>query len=269
MSTRSAAAFNHRAEAAHGLARSGCEKAGVGGPGDDVKPSLRSSAALATDGAYAPTALPWRRAASATARKCTRRPGSSWTREAERVRQVGGADEQDVHPLDRRDLVDGGERFRGLDLERAEHLAVGVVERAGPAAPVPGARRPADAPAAAVAAGQRGQLRLRDRLDPRHEHAAGAEVERPADPRSPRLLDANEDRRGAAAGGEQLGECLGLAARAVLEVDDEPVEAGDGEDLDRQGAPEARERAEQRLAGEDAAPERASPQDACQCGYAT
>src|SRR4029079_7575355 len=55
----------------------------------------------------------------------------------------------------------------------------------------------------------------------------------------------------------ELAEELRLSARAVLEVDDQPVEAGPGEDLGGDRGAGAGKRPVDGLAGEDPGPERA------------
>ena len=53
--------------------------------------------------------------------------------------------------------------------------------------------------------------------------------------------------------GVEVRQEVGLGHGAVLEVDDQPVEAGTGQDLGRDRRSEGRERAVQRLAGLEAA----------------
>jgi hypothetical protein len=58
-------------------------------------------------------------------------------RDTQRVRKIGQTDEEHVDAVDGGDLVDGGQRRRRLDLDRADDLVVDVLELPGPQTPVP------------------------------------------------------------------------------------------------------------------------------------
>jgi hypothetical protein len=83
-----------------------------------------------------------------------------------------------------------------------------------------------------------------------------SKVERPPDP-EPLAGLRPDDRRRVVADRVELAHQLRLRAGAVLEIDDQPVEAGPGQELrvDRRAA--ADERPEERLTSEDPRPERA------------
>ena len=94
----------------------------------------------------------------------------------------------------------------------------------------------------------RPRLGLLGRVDLRAHHALDAEVERPRGAPAHVGLDAHQRVHARGGRAQQLAEQLRLVAAAVLEVDEQPVEAGQPERLGGQRAAERQERAEQRLA---------------------
>ena len=160
---------------------------------------------------------------------------------AHRVRQVGRADEQDIHPVDRGDRIRCLHRRERFDLEHAGQALVSLPDLRvrgleEPAAAV-GQRHAPDPGRWEAHPGQR-LLHLGDRLEPGDHQPVGAHVQRPADAKPLRGGDPDERRRRRALDREQLGVEIRLRAHAVLEVHDQPVEARPGEQL------RARERAE-------------------------
>jgi hypothetical protein len=93
--------------------------------------------------------------------------------------------------------------------------------------------------------------RLLRAVDHREHHALGPEVECPARADALRRRDAHEPVDARRPRAEQLSGQGVLAAGAVLEVDEHPVEAGAPASLGRYGAAEAEERADERLAGRE------------------
>jgi hypothetical protein len=169
------------------------------------------------------------------------------------VRQVGRAHEQDVDTVERRDLPGVADGQRRLDLEDADHRGiqggdVGVGDLAQPCA----ARREGQAADALRRESQIGQrfLDLGHGLEPGDHDPGGARIEGSPDPEPLRRLGP-DDRRRPVANRVELAHQLRLGPRAVLEVDDQPVEAGPGKQLgvDRRAA--ADERPEEGLSGED------------------
>jgi hypothetical protein len=95
--------------------------------------------------------------------------------------------------------------------------------------------------------GQRG-LHLLDRVHAREHHAGGPGVECPpgADPLV--RLDSHQRRHAVSGGGQQLADERVLAG-AVLEIDQQPVEAGERAGFGRERRAEVEERPERRFAG--------------------
>jgi hypothetical protein len=173
-------------------------------------------------------------------------------RQPERVAEVVGAEEQHVDAGQRGDLRGLLERAARLDLDHHDALGIGALQVARVAPEAGGAH-------AAVQPATGGVARAVDRaggrcdaVDARDHHAGGAEVEHPAELLARRGGDADERRH---ARRLQLAERRVAAARPVLEVEHEPVEAGPGGDLRRQRGAEVEERAEQLLARLDARPQ--------------
>jgi len=178
------------------------------------------------------------------------RPGVA--RHAEVVAEVARADEQHVHPLqggDRPDLLDGPAR---LDLHDGQDLVAGPVEgaRVEPeaAGPVVGGHAP-------VAVGRVAQVpqglgHLGGRLHAGQHDAGRAQVQDPAEPDAGGRLDPDHGRDAVGAGGRDDVADLLLPARAVLQVEHDPVHPGGGAHLgrDRRGGPD--ERAKGRLPGD-------------------
>ena len=94
----------------------------------------------------------------------------------------------------------------------------------------------------------RPRRRLLGGVDLRAHHALDAEVERAGGPAADVGLHAHERVHAACGRAEQLAEQQRLVAAAVLEVDEQPVEAGQGQRFGGQRAAERQERAEQGLA---------------------
>ena len=80
-----------------------------------------------------------------------------------------------------------------------------------------------------------------------------AQVERAPDPQPLAGLRSHERGRAGDLDGGQVREELCLGGVAVLEVDHDPVQSGTAEELRRAGRAEAVPRAEEGLAGQDAA----------------
>ena len=101
-------------------------------------------------------------------------------------------------------------------------------------------------------------------VETREHHAGRAGVEHPPGPDAFRALDAHDHRHVVRGGGQQLTDERVLAAGAVLEVEQQPVEAGQRAGLRRQGRAEVEERAEGDLAGAETAAQRgAHPNHRC------
>ena len=90
---------------------------------------------------------------------------------------------------------------------------------------------------------------LLGRVHPGDHDPVRAEVERPADPQPLAGLGPDEGGGRRRAHRVEVGQQVGLGAGAVLEVDDQPVEAGAGHDLGRHRRAEPGEGAVQGLAG--------------------
>ena len=129
--------------------------------------------------------------------------------------------------VDAHDLVDCRHRFRGLDLGRRKHVRVGAVDVLRPAVSAVARRAPwPETPPAArrVAAGSHELLHLRDGVEPRQDHAAGAGVETLLDPRNLAARHPHQGRRRSGAARDQVrlqrleGQC------GVLQVDPQEVE---------------------------------------------
>ena len=174
-------------------------------------------------------------------------------REAHRVREVRGADEEHVDALDRGQLGRGGHRVGGLDLHDAERARVLVGDRIG----IEAEARPAVIAGDAARPGRRMQQRRRagaraaGAVDHGEHHALGPEVERPARADALRRRDPHEPVDAGRPRAEQLPGQLLLAAGAMLQVDEHPVEPGVSARLGGNAAAEAEERAHQRLPGRE------------------
>ena len=162
--------------------------------------------------------------------------------DAQVVAEVAGPDEQHVHAVDGGDGVGLGHGRGRLDLDHADHLAVGAVQRARVEAEAAG---PVVGGHAAVAPGRvakvpHGLGHLLFRSQPGQHDPGRAQVEHPAEPDAGVGLD--PDHGGHAVGGRgQHGRAdLLLAAAAVLQVEQDPVGPGGGADLGRhrRGHPE-------------------------------
>ena len=170
----------------------------------------------------------------------------------EAVRQVGRADEQDVDAVDRGDLLGVLDRAPRFDLDDPEQppvdrLDVGVAELAETCA---AGRQGQPAHAVGRVAHERDRLaRLLGQVHPRDHDPVRTEVERAPDPQ-PLARGRADDRRGArAAHRVEVGQQLRFGRAAVLEVDDQPVEAGAGQDLGGDRRADHGERAVDGLAG--------------------
>ena len=113
--------------------------------------------------------------------------------------------------------------------------------------PVVGGHAPV--PVGRVAQVPHRRLDILDRLQPREHHSGDSGVEQPpgADPLG--RLDAGEHGDAVRLGRDLLVQQGPLVAAAVLEVGEQPVEAGDRAGLGGQRRAEAEERAVQGLAG--------------------
>ena len=101
----------------------------------------------------------------------------------------------------------------------------------------------------AVVQRRRPRLGLLGRVDLRAHHALDAEVEGAGGAAAHVGLHAHQRVHAGGARAQQLRQQLRLVAAAVLEVDEQPVEAGQAERLGRQRRAERQEAAEQGLAG--------------------
>ena len=170
------------------------------------------------------------------------------------MRQVGRADEEDVDAIDGGDLrgvVDGAPR---LDLDDAEDPAIDRLDLRVALLPETGATRREGEPARAVGrvAHERDRLAsLLGQVHPRDHDPVRTEVERAADAQSFARLRPDQGGGRCRAHRVEAGQQVGFGAGAVLEVDDQPVEAGAGHDLGRDRRPEPGERAVQRLPGSE------------------
>ena len=126
-----------------------------------------------------------------------------------------------------------------LDLRVAELAETRAARRQGE--PAPAVRRVAQ---------ERDRLAgLLGQVHPRDHDPVRAEVERPADPQPLAGLRPDEGGRRRRAHRVEDGQQVRFGAGAVLEVEDQPVEAGPGHELGRDGRAEPGEGAVQRLAG--------------------
>ncbi len=165
-----------------------------------------------------------------------------------------GSDEEDVHAVDRGELGGVLDRRRILDLhDEREPTAL----RADIAMPDPpefcAARQQGNPPhTVGVVADERdGVAHLGRRLEPGHHDAGRAQVERPAHPQAGVHLDADERGHAGGLGRIQLRKQVGLRARSVLEVDEQPVKAGKSGQLNSLGRTEVQERADEQIAAQD------------------
>ena len=169
---------------------------------------------------------------------------------AERGGEVGRADEDAVDAVDRRDRRRGLEAGAALDLHHDADLVVDAGEVVGDGAVAVAALRDRDAAHAGRRIAGRGDraARLVGGLHERHQEVVEAGVEQALDldrvvPRRP------DDRRaGAVLQRHQLrNEGRDVVGR-VLAVEQQPVEAGDAEDLGGDRVGERAPAADQRLA---------------------
>ena len=177
---------------------------------------------------------------------------------AERVREVGGAEEDDVHPVHGGDLVDPLHGVRALDVHDHERLLVGhahvVAERTALAVVGgPHAGQPAR-PARPVLHRLHRALGIGGVLHPRHLAALRADVHEAQD--HVRLVDRDAHDRGHVVELGRAHEVLALVRleRAVLAVEDQEVPALVGGEVDERRIGEAHEAAEGGLALAQCAP---------------
>ncbi len=171
------------------------------------------------------------------------------SRDTEGDRQIARPDEDRVDVRHREELVDAFERDAGFDLQHHEHVRVHVRDGLGDRDRlVVELRRGEPEPArahgrkASPADGLREQLR---RLDAREQDALGAAVERARDQRVLQVRHAHDRAQtGAARHAHQILQRL-EAERAMLGVEEHPVEPGGGERPDGVRRPELKTTAAQ------------------------
>ncbi len=97
--------------------------------------------------------------------------------------------------------------------------------------------------------------RLLDRFQARDHQALRPEIECSPDAQAGAFLDAHDGRGRGCLQCVDAGKQISLGQRAVLEIEDRPVEPSSPKDLGRDGGGEAGEGAERHLAGKDPASE--------------
>lgn len=149
----------------------------------------------------------------------------------ERVSEIRRTDEQHVDPIHSRDISHCGERIGGFDLHSAHGFGVGLLKLPARKAPVPGAVVPGYPTTAGVSAKLGAKACIFRRAQARDKHTIGTKVESMHKPWKVDRLHTDETRDIAARQRLKLAQEYRFIPGAMLQVEDQPVEASDPHDL--------------------------------------